>query len=300
MLSHVFKGNIFPQAHRKEYIELLGKFEVALYLDRHRLLVPSMLPEKPAFTIHRFRNVFPRPSLASIIHHSPDTPRLFASSGGGGTSPGSSRLSAIPNREKGEGSQPQQQQQQQQRLSATPNTLAVAAHTSEEFYRTGLILRRFYFMTYVPSGFWPRLISRFLASTQFTAIVLRNLGCSRDQVKDLTQQNDSGECRGCTDLEWSYWKTGLELWYKGLSLLRLTEIAPGGSFQRCGPSSSIFAQSETSPIEPAFEVGDLTFQLGDSWIPVDMIPNRGLEILVPDTVCLTVLQNEVHDNHATT
>ena len=43
ILSHVFKGNVFPQAHRKEYIELLSKFEVALYLDRHRLLVPSML-----------------------------------------------------------------------------------------------------------------------------------------------------------------------------------------------------------------------------------------------------------------
>lgn len=187
-----------------------------------------------------------------------------------------------------------------QRLAATPTTLAVAAHTSEEFFRTGLILRRFYFMTYVPSGFWPRLISRFLASSEFTSIVLRNLGYTMEQVKEQTRQLVAGEFKGSTDLEWAYWKTGIELWYKGLSLLRLTEILPGGSFEGCQPSSSIFAQSETSPVEPWVDVHDLTFELGGNWIPVDITPNRGIEILVPDTVCLGVLQNEVQDMHAST
>ena len=280
---------MFPQAHRKEYIELLGKFEVALYLDRHRLLVPSMLPHKPAFTIHNFKNVFPRPSLALILQRSPETPRLFGRSELTSSGSISSTSSTTPNKEL-----------PQTKLTETPTSLAVATHTSEEFYRTGLILRRFYFMTYVPSGFWPRLISRFLASSEFVSIVLRNLAYEKDQIKELTGQLMSGESKGSLDLEWTYWKTGIELWYKGLSLLRLTEILPGGSFQGCTPSPSIFTQSEASPVEPSNDIRDLTFELNGHFVPVDMNPNRGIEIFVPDTVCLGMLQNEVQDIHAST
>ena len=294
VLAHVFKGNIFPQAHRKEYIELLGKFEVALYLDRYRLLVPSMLPQVPAFTIHRFKNVFPRPSLAFILRHSPETPRLFGHSELAPLPPSTAlkSQSSTPNRDKEEDTQ--------SRLANIPTSLAVAAHTSDELYRTGLILRRFYFMTYVPSGFWPRLISRYLASSEFVTIVLRTLGYNEEQVKELSESLISGESRGSVDLEWSYWKTGIELWYKGLSLMRVTEILSQGIFHNCKPSSSIFMQSETSPVEPSVDVHDLTFELGGNWVPVDMNPNRGIEILVPDTVSLSMLQTEVQDNHAST
>ena len=183
----------------------------------------------------------------------------------------------------------------------TPTTLSVASHTSEELYGTGMLLRRFYFMTYVPSGFWPRLISRFLACSEFASIVMRNLGHTPEQVKEIVEQISAGEPKGAAaELEWSYWKTGIELWYKGKSLLRLTEILPGGSFHGCKPSSSIFAQSETSPIEPFADVQNLTFELSGKWIPVDMNPNRGIEILVPDMVCLAMLHSEVQDNHAST
>ena len=182
----------------------------------------------------------------------------------------------------------------------TLTPLAVASYTSDEFYRTGLILRRFYFMTYVPSGFWPRLVSRFLASSEFSGIVLRNLGYSKEQVGEITKELMSGESKSLVDLEWTYWKTGIELWYKGLSLLRLCEITPGGSFQGCKPSSSIFTQSETSPVEPSMDVDDLTFELNGNWVPVEMTPNRGIEIFVPDTVCLAMLHNEIHDRHTST
>ena len=155
-------------------------------------------------------------------------------------------------------------------------------------------------MTYVPSGFWPRLVSRFLASSNFSSIVLRNLGYTKEQVKEHTQHLASGEFKGSTDLEWAYWKTGIELWYKGLSLLRLSEILPGGSFEGCKPSSSIFAQSETSPVEASVDVRNVAFELGGRWIPVEMTTSRGIEILVPDTVCLSMLQNEVQDNHTST
>lgn len=155
-------------------------------------------------------------------------------------------------------------------------------------------------MTYVPSGFWPRLISRFLTSSEFSSIVLRNLGYTKEQMKEQTQHLASGEFKGSPDLEWAYWKTGIELWYKGLSLLRLAEILPGGSFKDCNPSSSIFAHSETSPIEASVDTQNLIFEIGGRWIPVEMTSSRGIEILVPDTVCLSMLQSEVQDNHAST
>ena len=272
VLSHVFKGNIFPQAHKKEYIELLGKFEVALYLDRHRLLVPSMLPLKPAYTIHTFKNVFPRPSLCQILAASPETSRLF-----------------------GRDLQDRSSDSQVNPEDTQPSKLAVATHVSEDLFRTGFIFRRFYFMTYVPSGFWPRLISRFLASTDISGVVLKSLGYDGDKIAEISEQIISGGLGSGVSLEWSYWKTGIEFWYKGLSLLRVTEILPQGSFQDCKPSPSIFEHSSSVPIEPCNAADDLSFELNGSWMPVDMTPNRGIEILVTDTVCLAMLHRELEE-----
>ncbi len=273
VLSHVFKGNVFPQAYRKEYVELLGKFEVALYLDRHRLLVPSMLPSKPHYTLHTFNNIFPRPSLVRILSMSPDTSKLF-------------NFELEPTNKVPE-----------QRFSSLENQigsqLAAATHMSEEVFRTGLILRRFYFMTYVPSGFWPRLISRFLASSEFGEILLRSLGYEGDQIKVMMEELISGARTGAVSLEWSYWKSGIEFWYNGLSLLRVAEIFPGGSFAGCKPSPSIFERSTSEPIEPSVDAADLSFDLSGHWMPVDLTPTRGIEIIVPDTVCLAALQKEV-------
>ena len=276
VLSHVFKGNVFPQAHRKEYIELLGKFEVALILDRHRLLVPSMLPVRPSFTIHCFANVFPRPSLQDMLENAPLSP-LFSATATAATS-------GIEEVDNGGPSLPPP--------PPSSDQADIGSHSSEEFYRSGLLLRRFYFMTYVPSGFWPRLISRFLSSSRFAATVLRSLDLDEQQVKETTSQLVTGQLNGAVSLEWSYWRCGIELWYKGLSLLRVAEIVPDGIYKDCKSSPSIFNQCSTTPIEPTNDVSDLSFELGGLWMPVDMTPNRGIEILVPDTISTATLQRE--------
>ena len=279
VLAHVFKGKLFPQAYRKEYTELLGKFEVALILDRNRLLVPSMLPICPRYTIHAFRNLFPRPSLRQILAYSPDTPKLFGQ-----------KTVPLPT------PSPSGDECSDANISSPdlvrPTHLSVASHVSEELCRTGLILRRLYFMTYVPSGFWPRLISRFLTSSRFSALVLQSLGFPEDQIKEISSQLISGQMNGAISIEWSYWRTGIELWYKGLSLLRVAEILPNSTFRKCAPSPSIFEQSSTAPIEPAVDVDDLSFELNGHWMPVDMTPNHGVEVLIPDTVCPARLQEE--------
>ena len=238
-----------------------------------------MLPTCPRYTIHAFRNLFPRPSLRQILARSPDTPKLFGP-----------KEAPLPT------PSPSGDECSDASISSPdlegPTHLSVASHVSEELCRTGLILRRFYFMTYVPSGFWPRLISRFLTSSRFSALVLQSLGFPEDQIKKISSQLISGQMNGAIGIEWSYWLTGIELWYKGLSLLRVAEILPNGTFRKCAPSPSIFEQSSTAPIEPAFDVDDLSFELNGHWMPVDMTPNRGVEILIPDTVCPGRLQEE--------
>lgn len=77
--------------------------------------------------------------------------------------------------------------------------------------------------------------------------------------------------------------------------MRVSELLPGGSFDGCKPSPSIFEQSATIPIEPAWDAKDLSFDLSGHWMPVEMTPTRGIEIIVPDTVCLALLQKEVAD-----
>ena len=150
-------------------------------------------------------------------------------------------------------------------------------------------------MTYVPSGFWPRLISRFLTCSSFVGVVLRALGHSEEDVGAKVGQVTTGETNRALGLEWTYWKTGIELWYKGMSLLRVTEILSDGVFDDCEPSPSIFEQSRTVPIKPADDVRDLSFELNGQWMPVDLTPNHGIEILVPDTVCPAVIKSEMEE-----
>ena len=215
--------------------------------------------------------MFPRPTVRQILNKYPNISRLF-------TPPAQPPYDPLD-------------------LTTPTNSplagLHAACHTSDELLRTGLLLRRFYFMTYVPSGFWPRLISRFLTCTAFVSIVLRALGYTEDMIAVTMGQVAKGESSKALGLEWAYWKTGIELWYKGLSLLRVTEIIPEGIFNNCEPSPSIFEQSRTIPIDPTEAVQDLSFELNGQWMPVHMTPNHGIEILIPDAVCPAVMRSDV-------
>lgn len=264
VLSHLYKGKLFPQQHRKEYIELLGKFEVALLLDNNRLLVPSMLAKSPPYTLHCFPTVFPRPPLANIL-----TAALAHLDEEGVLSPYSPSTDPL-------------------RSKAVPRKFP----DSPSLYRTGLLMRRFYFMTYVPSGFWPRLISRFLTSFDFPATILKAIGFTEEKISELIPKFISGESTSIVSLEWSYWTTGLELWYQGRSVLRVSEIRQEGTFEDCDSSNISHLIQRTTPVEPAMDVDDLSFRLNGMWLAVDQAPNTGLEILVPDYVCPSELEKQ--------
>ena len=160
----MFRGRLFPQQYKTEYIELLEKFEVAIQLDRVRLLVPSMLATQPNCTIHQFRNVFPRPPLSLVLHQ------------------------AAQQKENGSPVK-QENESASQALTETclylenpAPDLANPIPSSPPLHRTGLILCRFYYMTYVPSGFWARLISRFLTCTDISRTVLTSIGFPAEDI----------------------------------------------------------------------------------------------------------------------
>ena len=260
VLSHVFRGKVFPASYRNEYIELLSKFEVALTLDKYRLLVPSMLASKPKYTIHNFPNVFPRPPIQQVMRQFSDRTSLWDNANSNGSVP------------------------------------AINADVSftNELIRTGLLLRRFYFMSFVPNGFWPRLISRFLTDSTFYIIILESFGLPQPKINELMKEHARDSSASVCNLSWSYWKTGIEFWYKELSVVRVAEVKPEHSYTDCLPSPSIFEHTDTAPIEPSSDGDGLTFELNCQWLPVDLQPHRGIEILVPDSVCPQSVQKAVN------
>lgn len=151
-------------------------------------------------------------------------------------------------------------------------------------------------MTYVPSGFWPRLISRFLTNTEFPRIVLTALGYSEESIQQISALLKSGDSCTMVSMEWSYWTSGVELWYRSHSLLRVSEIQPEGTFDQCSSAPSSFASSLTTPVEPAQDTQELSFQLKGQWMAVDQTPNSGVEIIIPDYVCLAVLERQYRSN----
>lgn len=248
-LQQVFRGQIFPIEFQQEYIELLNKFEVAIQVDRNSLLVPSCLSTQPAYTLHKRSNYFPRLTLEQIA--ADIIPELFTSSEDHRASPCGTDHQLFPQ-------------------------------------YTGLILRRFYFMPHVPSGFWPRLISRFLADTNFHTIVLECLGYSKNEVEEETRNRSATN----SVLSWVYWRTGLELWYQNSrSILRVTEImGKKGAFKGCKPSQVPF-DLPTQPVDPVKDASDLLFDLQGRWTPTDIYRSpHGIEVIVSDCISRQVIQ----------
>ncbi|KYM96488.1 Leucine-rich repeat serine/threonine-protein kinase 1 [Cyphomyrmex costatus] len=85
--------------------------------------------------------------------------------------------------------------------------------------RADCSVTRLLLMSYFPSGFWSRLITRILADDAIVDIVMSFLAPFKDFV-------DDNIFASLLDLqaEWVLWQTGIELRYSGITLLRLKEV----------------------------------------------------------------------------
>ncbi len=79
-------------------------------------------------------------------------------------------------------------------------------------------LVRLYLMSYFPSGFWPRLITRLLADSTIYSIVV-----SMYELPQVLTSNQVFMRREGSWPEWKCWQTGVELRYLGVPLLRIKE-----------------------------------------------------------------------------
>ncbi|XP_071957190.1 leucine-rich repeat serine/threonine-protein kinase 1-like [Antedon mediterranea] len=91
-------------------------------------------------------------------------------------------------------------------------------HAGENPYA---VIRRLFFLQYIPSGFWSRVISRFLSDQILYSIIetLYSLPENADETfdEDIHKKWSSG-------LKWMCWQTGIELSLHGVPLFHVKEI----------------------------------------------------------------------------
>ncbi|XP_071748491.1 leucine-rich repeat serine/threonine-protein kinase 1 isoform X2 [Lepeophtheirus salmonis] len=258
-LKLVFKSSAAISLTAKSYVvNLLNKFEIALTWDSSTLLIPSLLPtEAQMKNGHhlivsipvRSRGLRGRKAFDNInssrSHSVPSRMLLKASN------------ISLPQRLK-------QRNQGRKSLSSFEVT-----HRSEIDHR----IQRLFLMSYFPSGFWSRLLSRILADDNVVEIVRSYFVIPDDWYTDTLLSKIFMENKP----EWTCWQSGLELRYLETTLFSLKQI---------------FHES----FNPFFDYHSMRMMIyqEDIWSPLDKSSSSILELSLPqDTVLIKkTIKNE--------
>ncbi|KAL7304930.1 hypothetical protein TKK_0002728 [Trichogramma kaykai] len=185
-IQHVFKSSTVASSDTHGYIvSLLNKFEVALTWDYRTLLIPSLLPTEEELLRSNVSIRIPVKSRGwhmrskMMSQNSQNSPMISYNSPSNGG--GESVLTSRP--------------------------------------QADCSITRLLLMSYFPSGFWSRLMTRILADDTIVEIVMTFLAPFKDFVDDKLYASLIEQ-----PAEWSLWQTGIELRYAGISLLRLKEV----------------------------------------------------------------------------
>ncbi|XP_003425729.1 leucine-rich repeat serine/threonine-protein kinase 1 [Nasonia vitripennis] len=185
-IQHVFKSSTISTADTQGYIvSLLNKFEVALTWDYRTLLIPSLLPTEEDLLRSNITIKIPVKSRGWHMRTKMITSPMVSFG----------QTSSVDK-------------------SSTNTESVLTSRPQADCSITRLLL-----MSYFPSGFWSRLITRILADDMIVEIVMSFLTPFKDFVDDkifaaLLE----------THAEWVLWQTGIELRYAGITLLRLKEV----------------------------------------------------------------------------
>uniref|UniRef100_A0A147BMZ4 non-specific serine/threonine protein kinase n=1 Tax=Ixodes ricinus TaxID=34613 RepID=A0A147BMZ4_IXORI len=199
-LQHVFRSSQCAPADAQGYIlSLLNKFEAALTWDGRTLLIPSLLPSEELL-----RSGLPG---ADVRVQVPIRSRSWGLRSKG--------LQGVPRPLAGlpapHGQHPGVAVAQGD-VAKPPAPTPLAADADQPCIQRLLVL------SYLPSGFWARLITRILADDLVVESLRAYFPSPPD--KDLLGALSSRRA------EWVCWQTGLELRYLDAPLLRVREMVP--------------------------------------------------------------------------
>ncbi|XP_063840315.1 leucine-rich repeat serine/threonine-protein kinase 1-like isoform X2 [Scylla paramamosain] len=289
-LKHVFKSSTCAPVDAKSYIvNLLNKFEVALTWDNRTLLIPSLLPSEeqlrsglPGTDVRipvrsrgwAIRNKkFSTSTGSTIVGNSSfymssteeRKPRPLSSHGLTTEAIGS------PKKEGADGSPA---------LCPEPPAVQVTHRSAPH-----AAIRRLLLMSYFPSGFWSRLITRILADDTVVDIVRNYFVMPREVLNDRGLSSVLGG-----QAEWMCWQTGMELHYAHTTLFRMREVLPcfshGTHHMPHGhggppPGSS---QSSTQTNHLYYDYKSMRFLVRQEgmWSDVEVNSSAVLEICLPN------------------
>lgn len=190
-LQHLFKSSCLGSNDNRSYIvNLLNKFEVALTWDARTLLIPSLLPTEE-------ESLSGKSVTVKIVARS----RGWAMRSKKNLPLGSFDTIREP---------------------STP----VEAELAPDFDLVPILkpeksLSRLLLMSYFPSGFWSRLITRILADDQ----VVEALRCVYPLTKEAASDaNLNTALNQSVSFYWSIWQTGLALFYGNILIFKMREI----------------------------------------------------------------------------
>ncbi|KAL9897903.1 leucine-rich repeat kinase isoform 1-T1 [Glossina fuscipes fuscipes] len=171
-------------SNRSYIVSLLNKFEVALTWDSRTLLIPSLLPLNEESVAN----------TGTVIKISQRTRGRNVNLG-----------CSVPD-------------------DISYNNIVYEPMTLSSHMDLNILdssLRRILLMTYFPSGFWSRLITRLLADDQITESI-KNV---YEMINDV-QQDFSFELRSSleSDTNWNLWQTGLALYYGPTLIFKIWEL----------------------------------------------------------------------------
>uniref|UniRef100_T1IVJ9 non-specific serine/threonine protein kinase n=1 Tax=Strigamia maritima TaxID=126957 RepID=T1IVJ9_STRMM len=259
-LKHIFKTSHCTSVDTKSYIvNLLNKFEVALTWDSRTLLIPSLLPTEeqlhlglPGCDVRipvRSRGwamrckAFQTSAACTLVGNSQFYLQL---------DPMETRIcrglrSLHLRSELGEEGE----------LNAASNSDCEILHRNNP----QLSIRRLLLMSYFPSGFWSRLITRMLADDSVVDIIRAYLMLPFEVQQDAGMVNLLERHRA----EWLCWQTGMELHYANTTLFRMKEVLlntdnPSGNYHHM----------------------HLMLQQDGNWSAMDVSSSAILELYIPN------------------
>ncbi|OXA37186.1 Leucine-rich repeat serine/threonine-protein kinase 1 [Folsomia candida] len=200
-LLHLFKGQ---SRETRDYImSLLSKFELAVPFDNVRLLIPSLLPSFEQMKIGQdeVRVRVPMRSRGWALKNK------------------ANRMSRHISNDNIQGSSPTTSPLRSQSGYDLANELDDTSKFTTIEKGDMPPINRFLLLSFFPSGFWPRLISRILSDDRIVEIIRNyfNPHHSSDITPEVVKVLDE-------KAEWCCWQTGMELKYGDLLVMRIKEV----------------------------------------------------------------------------